>query len=51
MGQDAQRKATDLPDGASFFLATGGVARGIGLKRLTISVFSRERFRCSPVAR
>jgi hypothetical protein len=39
IGQDAQSKATDLPDGASVFLATSEVTRGIGLNSLAISVF------------
>jgi hypothetical protein len=43
MGQDAQREATDLPDGASVFWVTAGVTRAIGLNRLAISVFLRRR--------
>jgi hypothetical protein len=47
MGQDARSKATDLPDGASVFLATAEVTRGMGLNRLAISVFRRTQFeRC-----
>jgi hypothetical protein len=43
MEQDAQRKATDLPDGASVFWVTGEMMRGIGLNRLAISMFWRRR--------
>ena len=44
IGQDRQREATDLPDGASVFLVTGEVALGIAMNRLAISTFWRGGF-------